>query len=87
MALSELTGSFLSSDKLFDGQYAETQDCHREGETFFKMPSIADSVAVLMVDNWADTPSRFGRLSYLDLFTLVSGVFMDLIILHSRLFC
>ncbi|KAM5343268.1 hypothetical protein ACJ41O_014234 [Fusarium nematophilum] len=46
-----------------------------EGESFYKIQSIADGVALLMAGSWAnDTPSRFGQLSYLDLFILVSGL-------------
>ncbi|KAH7128847.1 hypothetical protein EDB81DRAFT_808415 [Dactylonectria macrodidyma] len=75
LALSELTGSFPCSEKIFAGQPAEGQDYHGPKERFYKIPSIADGVSLLMANSWTNhTPFRFGQLSYLDLFILISGL-------------
>ncbi|EEU33783.1 uncharacterized protein NECHADRAFT_89153 [Fusarium vanettenii 77-13-4] len=75
IALSELTGSFPCSEHLFASQPTDSQALYSPRSSSRKMPSIVDGVALLMQEVWTtDIPSRFGQLSYLDLFILVSGL-------------
>jgi hypothetical protein len=74
LALSELTGSFPCSEHLFAHRSTDSQTLHNPREFSGEMTSIVDGVALLMREAWtSDIPSRFGQLSYLDLFILVSG--------------
>ncbi|RSL80987.1 hypothetical protein CEP51_006164 [Fusarium floridanum] len=75
LALSELTSSFPCSDHLFAYLPTESHHLRKPGESSGEILSIADGVSLLMQECWTnEIPSRFGQLSYLDLFILVSGL-------------
>lgn len=82
ITLSELTGAFPCSEYLFTSQPTDSQTLHNPRSSSREIASIVDGVALLMQEVWtSDIPSRFGQLSYLDLFILVSGAYCK-----SRLF-
>ncbi|KAI8649630.1 hypothetical protein NCS55_01463400 [Fusarium keratoplasticum] len=85
LALSELTGSFPCSEHLFAHRFTDSQTPHNPREPSGEMTSIVDGVALLMREVWtSDIPSRFGQLSYLDLFILVSGSYCKSLLFQNQ---